>query len=231
MGFIKGQNLRLLIDGACVGSALTCTLHVGTQIEDNSTKDSAGKWVENILTGLNWDASAEAVVTDGKYSETNNVRTFEEISGGGFYESTQSFRLEPGQTIYVAAVSGVKVSMNNSHQSPLIEPVSNTADYTNEGSVAMNIYLLSDTLGAKLDVYITDEERIGIIELYEAMAAGTLVSVRFSTTNGRNNVVEDEALYEGSAYINDISVNAPNRERSTYNIQLIGKGPLEPVDE
>lgn len=64
MGVIKGQNLRLMIGGKCVGAATNSTLHTTAATEDVSTKDSTGDWAENEVTGLSWDASSEALVVD-----------------------------------------------------------------------------------------------------------------------------------------------------------------------
>lgn len=66
MGIIKGQNLRLMIGGKCVGAATNSTLHTTATTEDVSTKDSTGDWAENEVTGLSWDASSEALVVDTK---------------------------------------------------------------------------------------------------------------------------------------------------------------------
>ena len=60
---IKGQNLRVMVNGNCVAYATTCTFHVAAQTEDSSTKDSTGDWAESEVTGLSWDAQAESLVT------------------------------------------------------------------------------------------------------------------------------------------------------------------------
>jgi hypothetical protein len=63
MGTIKGQNLRVMVDGKCIAMATSCQFHIGTQLESSATKDSVGDWDEQEVTGLNWDASTDSLVT------------------------------------------------------------------------------------------------------------------------------------------------------------------------
>ena len=63
MGVIKGQNLRVMVEGKCVAMATNCTFHIAAQLGDTSTKDSENDWQEQEVTGLNWDASTESLVT------------------------------------------------------------------------------------------------------------------------------------------------------------------------
>ena len=52
-----------MVDGKCIAMATSCQIHVGTTLEDTSTKDSTGDWQEQDVTGLNWDASTDSLVT------------------------------------------------------------------------------------------------------------------------------------------------------------------------
>jgi hypothetical protein len=63
MGIIKGQNLRVMVGGKCIAMATSCQIHIGTQLEDASTKDSTGDWQEQEVTGLNWDVTTDSLVT------------------------------------------------------------------------------------------------------------------------------------------------------------------------
>ena len=63
MGIIKGQNLRVMVGGKCIAMATGCQIHIGTQLEDASTKDSTGDWQEQEVTGLNWDVTTDSLVT------------------------------------------------------------------------------------------------------------------------------------------------------------------------
>lgn len=63
MATIKGQNLRLFLDGKAIAAATTCTVHVAMTFSDKSTKDSDDKWADMQPTGMNWDCSASALVT------------------------------------------------------------------------------------------------------------------------------------------------------------------------
>ena len=63
MAIIKGQNLRVMVDGKCIAMATSCTFHISAQMEDASTKDDTNNWAKNEPTGLSWDASTDSLVT------------------------------------------------------------------------------------------------------------------------------------------------------------------------
>jgi hypothetical protein len=52
-----------MVGGKCIAMATSCQIHVGTQLEDSSTKDSVGDWQEQEVTGLNWDVTTDSLVT------------------------------------------------------------------------------------------------------------------------------------------------------------------------
>jgi hypothetical protein len=63
MATIKGQNLRVMVGGKCIAMSTSAQNHVGTQLEDCSTKDSVGDFQEQEVTGLNWDVTTDSLVT------------------------------------------------------------------------------------------------------------------------------------------------------------------------
>lgn len=63
MATIKGQNLRVLVGTKCIAQATSCTFHIAAQVEESSTKDDAGDFAHNEITGLSWDASTDSLVT------------------------------------------------------------------------------------------------------------------------------------------------------------------------
>ena len=63
MATIKGQNLRVMVGGKCIAMATSAQFHIGTSLESVSTKDSVGDFDEQEVTGLNWDASTDSLVT------------------------------------------------------------------------------------------------------------------------------------------------------------------------
>ena len=63
MATIKGQNLRVMVDGKCIAMATSCTFHISAQVESASTKDDANDFQVNEVTGLSWDAQTDSLVT------------------------------------------------------------------------------------------------------------------------------------------------------------------------
>jgi hypothetical protein len=63
MGIIKGQNMRVLVDGKCVALSTNTTFHISAELSDTSTKDSTGDWQEQEVVGKSWDAQTDSLVT------------------------------------------------------------------------------------------------------------------------------------------------------------------------
>lgn len=128
---MKGQNLRILINNKCVAFATSCTYHLSATLEDSSTKDDAGGFQKQEVTGMAGDISCDAL-----------------------------YSVESDQT-------GVN------------------------GEDALDLLL-----------------------------AGAEVDVEFSGTTGDKNRTATGNKYSCKALVNDISVNAANRQNVTYSIQM-----------
>lgn len=62
MGYIKGQKLRIMVDGAVVALATNCQVHLAAQMEDASTKDDADPdWQTQEVVGRSWDMATDAL--------------------------------------------------------------------------------------------------------------------------------------------------------------------------
>ena len=46
----------------CVAASTSCTLHCALQVQEDTTKDTVGDWIEQEPVGLNWDVQVEALV-------------------------------------------------------------------------------------------------------------------------------------------------------------------------
>jgi hypothetical protein len=130
---MKGQNLRILIGSPakCVAFSTSCTYHLSATLEDSSTKDDAGGFQKQEVTGMAGDISCDAL-----YSVD-------------------------------ADASGIN------------------------GTDALDMLL-----------------------------AGQEVDVEFSATTGDKNRTATGTKYTCKALVNDISINAPNRQNVTYSIQM-----------
>lgn len=139
---IKGQNLRIKLDGKYVAMATSCTLHVSVNLEESSTKDSTNGWQENEITGMSWDISVDSLYAVGD-DDTTGI-------GGE----------------------------------------------------------------ASLDLILAQKE----------------VTVEFERTSGAQNrvAVTGGKVYTGKAFVNDISIQAQNRQNTTYTLQATGNGELAP---
>lgn len=62
---LKGQNLRVFLEGQVISAALQCQLRINANVRDTSTKDTTGDWVENEVTDLSWEVTADSAVWTG----------------------------------------------------------------------------------------------------------------------------------------------------------------------
>ena len=79
-------------------------------------------------------------------------------------------------------------------------------------------------------LYSMDADATGVnaIDALDKVLAQTKVTVMFEQTTGDKNraAVTGSAVYSGDAWVNDISINAANRQNTSYTIQLTGDGEL-----
>lgn len=139
MGVIKGQNLRLTLGGKFIAFATSCTVHVSTDLEESSTKDSTNNFREQQPTGIGWDLSVDAL-----YSVD------------------------------------------------------------------------------------TDATGLNAVDALDIILAQEKVGVTFEQTSGDKNrqTTAGNVQYSGYAWVNDVSVNAPNRQNANYRLQAQGDGQL-----
>ena len=61
MSVIKGQNLRVFVDGSVVAEATSCTITLSGQTESSTTKDNAvGDFEQNEIVGRSWTVSVDS---------------------------------------------------------------------------------------------------------------------------------------------------------------------------
>lgn len=79
-------------------------------------------------------------------------------------------------------------------------------------------------------LYSVDADATGVngVDSLDKVLAQQKVQVQFEQTTGEKNrvPVSGAAVYSGYAWVNDISINAPNRQNTSYTIQLTGDGEL-----
>lgn len=64
MATVKGQNLRIFINGKVVAAALQCSLSVKLNVQEKSTKDDEGSFARYQTVNLSWDAKVNGAVTN-----------------------------------------------------------------------------------------------------------------------------------------------------------------------
>lgn len=99
----KGQFRRLFLSKTSnaekvIAAAKELTLHLSATVEDSSTKDTTGDWVEQEITALSYDISSQSIVID----ESDSLAT----SANGLKDLESYW--EDGDKLYwlIATVSG-----------------------------------------------------------------------------------------------------------------------------
>ena len=99
-----------------------------------------------------------------------------------------------------------------------------TNNYTEQTPTGISWDMSCDAL------YSVDTDATGVngVDALDLVLAQAKVQVQFEQTQGEKNrvAVTGTAVYSGSAWVNDISVNAGNKQNTSYTIQLAGDGQL-----
>lgn len=133
----------------------------------------------------------------------------------------QNLRIKLG-TKYVAFATSCTV-----HVSAQLEE-SSTKDSTNgwqkQEITGMNWDISVDAL------YSVDTDTTGVngVDALDLILAQQQIDVEFTQAEGEKNRVPGtgDIKYSGKAWVNDVSVNAPNRQNTTYTLQATGDGEL-----
>lgn len=230
MATIKGQNLRIFIDTKVVAAATSCTLHVSTQTESFATKDTPNDFDEVAPVGLTWDASADAVVSDGTRLSGSGVSCSVDTSLSTLKKADSNpIVLHPGETIDLTGSAGTTniglVTLSGSTYTS-VGYAQGSYDYTNSSTTDKTVYIAAANSTVTIAYSVVDEDGNYLPDLIYAQENKTLVDVEFAITDGVINRDISSSLYTGEAYITDIQVNSQNRAISTYSITLTGVGDL-----
>ena len=134
----------------------------------------------------------------------------------------QNLRIKLG-TKYVAFATSCTV-----HVSAQLES-SSTKDSTNgwekQEITGMNWDISVDAL------YSVDTDATGVngVDALDLILAQQQIDVEFTQAAGEKNRVPEtgDIKYSGKAWVNDVSVNAPNRQNTSYTLQATGDGELK----
>ena len=125
-----------------------------------------------------------------------------------------------GKCVAFATSCTVHVSLNLEESSTK----DSTNNFTEQSPTGISWDMSCDAL------YSVDADATGVnaISALDTVLAQQKVQVQFEQTQGEKNrvAVSGGAVYSGYAWVNDISINAANRQNTSYTIQLTGDGEL-----
>lgn len=231
---MKGQNIRLFINSVCVAAATGGSFHIAAKTEDCSNKDDASDgngidWDNVQVTGASWDAQIDALVMDN-YSEM--IKSASEFS---------SVKLSNGTTVY--AVPSLRIFIPDGKKVTIVAPEynymylftpstseevyssagANVMTYIPNGATTVNVGMLDKPTG---NVYILVSDSGNT--LFDIVGQeGKTCAIQLNVTNGTQNRSIQSTLKQGTAYVTDIKINAPNRQKATFTVQLTGVGALK----
>ena len=92
MATIKGENLRVMVGDdtehlQCIAAATNCTMHCALQMQEDTTKDTVGDWIEQEPVGLNWDVQVEVlVISDDDEEYRPGAKNIDQLQVGRVYQ-------------------------------------------------------------------------------------------------------------------------------------------------
>ena len=173
---IKGQHLRIFLNVPVAGSTVTapvaaatnCDVHIQTNFQDISNKDTIGEWVENEPVGISWDVNVDAMVISPIGHTESGRGACSQYWGVGYFYYPQKFHLDKGDKI--------QISTNGAPDVPGIGIVDHTgtlAQTTTSGT-------LSYTADVNREVYMavggTDEITLSYMIIKNSLQSGDFIS-------------------------------------------------------
>lgn len=230
---LYGENLRLFIEDRVVAAALDATIHAAVTTEDATTKDSPRGWDELAVTGKSLDITANALVQVTDTIEFPLVCTGEINLSGTILASDLVLRhLNVGDSLDVECGEEIGICLVDKDISRYVAQSSYHETLHYIATEEVDVYICC--YNAQLEPCHVTFRSSGytperFIELIKQSS-----SVRFSLcpTTGANNRDAEDDIVSGIAKVVDISLNAANKQRATYTVQLKATGEVSlPANE
>ncbi len=233
---LKGQKIRLFLDGKCIALCKTSSIHVVAQLEDVSTKDSDGDFAENEIVGLSWEASATAYVepkTEAKYLTYSEFKQPPVSSPGSMYwYYPVPVHLKKGDTVKgvgentIARIFDTEFNTLATSASSLTKAV-----YTAPVDIIVYFGLTYYSSGSALyHTEIIRESALTYEDILSAITNKTMFDFELDNTGGGSNRVIETGIVQGECIVTDVQCTAENRKRGVYTLQLTGVGELGIVE-
>ena len=153
---IKGQNLRVVLDGQVISAALRCDLKAKVNVADASTKDDTGDFLPQKIVSIEWEVMSDSAVWtgDGTGASTADLLEYRgatvwvelALTGGAHHDQVEDVMLS-GKAI----ISDIRVNAKNRQRGTV------TITMKGKGPMAVpkrlldvNSLWLSDSLGRGL---------------------------------------------------------------------------------
>lgn len=83
-----------------------------------------------------------------------------------------------------------------------------------------------EVVGKSWDISVDALYGVSSTPLTQILGSDSTVAIQFANTSGTNNQVIGDVVVSGTAIINDLSVNATNKQNVSYTLQAQGVGEL-----
>lgn len=128
---IKGQQLRIKVEGSVVALATNCQVHLAAQLEDSSTKDDADPdWQSQDVVGRAWDMSTDALFS------INHKSLMSTLVAGTAVEI--EFTYDDGDSGGTGVCSGKAFVADISINSPNRQNATFTAQFQGNGALSID---------------------------------------------------------------------------------------------
>lgn len=236
---MKGQNLRIFIDGKVVGAARNLTFELTADTQDISTKDSPDDWAEYEVTNKSWSANVDALV---RVEQSHNLSSFDDNKGTYYYDRTDRITIHQGEIIRFKQQGAYGSALIDASGQTAVVKASRNGEDWGEYQIA-NRGIESETLSLAIfgnDIHWEPEgDETATYEIIEAdsqyesqlefaLRAKQKVTCRFSYVNGTIHRDEVSCLLTGDALITGMTINSANKDVVSYTAKLTGEGPLLP---
>lgn len=244
---VVSQGWSVQVESLDVSDVATLLTAIKNQTKFNLMWDETSTTDNYSMVGADFARSGQAYLNDATFTfddRTNSVKNIQFTGVGAINKLSGTLSTGGGNTNSFTKGQFVRLFLSSDNTAAPSKVIGAAKQLSLHVSLQLEdattkdtegTFLIQEPVGLSYDISTTALVRSGdtissdvhaqdlasIEEIYEA---GTPVKWKIANTSGANNRTAGTVICSGSALIQTLTINAPNRQNATYSAQLAGYG-------
>ena len=244
---VMSQGWSVQVESLDVSDVATLLTAIKNQTKFNLMWDETSTTDNYSMVGADFARSGQAYLNDATFTfddRTNSVKNIQFTGVGAINKLSGTISVGGGNTNSFTKGQFVRLFLSSDNTAAPSKVIGAAKQLSLHVSLQLEdattkdtegTFLIQEPVGLSYDISTTALVRSGdtissdvhaqdlasIEEIYEA---GTPVKWKIANTSGANNRTAGTVICSGSALIQTLTINAPNRQNATYSAQLAGYG-------